>query len=394
MLSLLLVLASGASAAAGYPPAIDDPVRTGVSSPGDVAVVIDVSENTAWGRLPSARRDADVFALTAQRTLGIPEATVFALHTPSANLIRSTLRTAGGRASTSGRIWIYYTGHETVRASGEKLLLIAGDTPRDASAWGDTVLPESEIQALATLGGGELVLMVDACNPLEGRAAVPDVVSAKVQRGVYVRATSPGETAQTLAGTGHGAFSYFWLAALRGQADGEPEVTGTQRERDGVVTFGEAWTFTERRLADAGIASQTPEKALFAVTSDTFELMQCGSAGCELEPPGGVVTPTDTPPGASLKVRRGRRLIAATATTLLGGVALAAGGVVEWRMHKDYDAGLLTSDEAVSRGMTANALYVSAYTGLGTSCGLAASTLWMRPTRLGITPGLTWTVRW
>ena len=278
ILALLVMALSSVRAAV-----IDAPVATGVSRPNDAAVVIDVSDNEDWGRLPSARRDADVFALTAERTLGIPEGNVFVLHDPSANTIRATLRTAASRVGPAGRVWVHYGGHGTVRASGQNLLLIAADTPRESEAWGDTVLTEVEIQSLATAGGAELVLTVDACNPTEARAAVPDRVSAKVSRGVYVRSTSPGQTAQALRGTGHGAFSYFWLGAMRGWADGEPEVTGTPRVPDGVVTLREAQMYTKARLDGAGLREQTPEVARFAVTSDDFKLVQCGSAGCERE---------------------------------------------------------------------------------------------------------------
>jgi hypothetical protein len=67
-------------------------------------------------------------------------------------------------------------------------------------------------------------------------------------------AAGPDQLARPLPGTGHGAFTYFWVGAGRGWADGQLD-----GKKDGEITAEEAHEYITESLAAMGITAQTPQ---------------------------------------------------------------------------------------------------------------------------------------
>jgi formylglycine-generating enzyme required for sulfatase activity len=160
---------------------------------------------------------------------------------------------------------VYFAGHGAMEPNGSRRLLLGRDASTDPEAFARFAVAVDDVRSWATSGGGDVMLVVDACYNGGGRTGEGvltggrrNVVPAyEVQSGAHATewaATAPAELSAPLTAVSHGAFTYFAVGALRGWADGE--VDGT---RDGNVTAEEANKYVVRALRAVQTQGQTPQ---------------------------------------------------------------------------------------------------------------------------------------
>ena len=248
-------------------PELAEPALTGQSAPKDAAVVIGVEDYTYVPDVPYARRDAEAFETFVRYTRGVPLERIRVLKDARAYEIEETLRAAGAQVGPGGTVWVYFAGHGSMDPNGSRRLLLGGDAATDPKAFARFAVAVDDVQTWATAGGGQAVLVIDACYNGGGRTpatdltagrrfAVPTYALAPGRTTTEWAATAPTELAAPLEPARHGAFTYFAVGALRGWADGE--LSG---KRDGTVTADEAQAYVARALRTVQSDGQTPQLA-------------------------------------------------------------------------------------------------------------------------------------
>ena len=246
-------------------PDLQEPAPTGQRSPQDFAVVIGVEDYSDVPDVPFAKRDALAFETWAMSTRGIPEARVRRLLDARAYEIESALDEAGKSVGKGGRVWVYFAGHGAMDPGGTRRLLLGRDAATDPGAFARFAVSVDDVQRRAGAGGGEVLMVLDACYNGGGRAgegsltagkrlAVPTSLLTPTAGSVEWAATGPQEMSGPLPAAQQGLFTYFAVGALRGWADGE--VDGT---RDGMVTGEEAQRYVRRVLGTVQGGNQTPQ---------------------------------------------------------------------------------------------------------------------------------------
>jgi formylglycine-generating enzyme required for sulfatase activity len=260
---LVLVAALAFPALAAELPSIDRPLRTGRSATGDAAVVIGVEDYVYLPQASYASQDAQAMYDFLVYTRGVPSSRVALLQGgTSRRKIIEAVTTAGKQVGAGGTVWVYFAGHGSASPSTRERLILPENTLADAGDFDEQGVRLAELQRLAGSGGGEVLLITDACFTgagraggtllSDGRAWVPPQATA-VGRSVQWDAAQANQVAGPLAAARHGAFTYFAIGAMRGWADGQ--VTG---ERDGVVTSEEAHLYVREALRAVGIRDQAP----------------------------------------------------------------------------------------------------------------------------------------
>jgi len=247
-------------------PAIDGRLVTGTSSRSDFAVVVGLEDYAFLPDVPFGNRDADAFESWALYTRGIPKSRIKRLtagRDGSREHLLKAVEAAGKATGDGGTVWVYYAGHGAMSPSSGERLLLGDDARADMVSFESRGVEVSELEALATAGGGRAMTLIDACFTAAGRDGAALIADARFAIPTYVasvdggvaqwNAVSAAEVAKPLAGAEHGAFTYFAIGALRGWADGEFD-----GKRDGRVTAGEANAFVVRALKAAGHTGQTP----------------------------------------------------------------------------------------------------------------------------------------
>ncbi len=258
----LLLLVPGV-AIPGELPSIDSPLRTGLKSTSDAAVVIGVEDYAFLPDAPYAARDAQAFYDFLLYTRGVPSSRVYLLPASSGRAaILEAVAEAGEMVGPGGTAWVYFAGHGAASPSTRERMLLPVNTLANEQGFDEAGVLVKELQGLATGGGGEAIVVTDACFTgagrdggfllAGGRSWVPPVATAAGQAAQW-DAVIENQVARPLDGARHGAFTYFAVGALRGWADGQ--VSG---ERDGVVTAEEANLFVQEALRSVGMRSQTP----------------------------------------------------------------------------------------------------------------------------------------
>jgi uncharacterized caspase-like protein len=261
--SLLLLAALAFPALAAELPSIDTPLRTGLSAKGDAAVVIGVEDYVYLPQATYASQDAHSMYDFLVYTRGVPSSRVALLQGgTSRRKIIEAVTTAGKQVGAGGTVWVYFAGHGSASPSTRERLILPENTLADAGDFDEQGVRLAELQRLAGSGGGEVMLITDACFTgagraggtllSDGRAWVPPQATA-VGRSVQWDAAQANQVAGPLGAARHGAFTYFAIGAMRGWADGQ--VTG---ERDGVVTSEEAQLYVQEALRAVGIRDQAP----------------------------------------------------------------------------------------------------------------------------------------
>jgi hypothetical protein len=255
--------AAVARAAPSPLPSIDGRLPSGVRSSADAAVVIGLEDYAFVPDVPYARRDAEAFATFLLYTRGVPQDRIRTLSAGSVEQIRAAVRDAGAQVGAGGTVWIYFAGHGAASiAKGERVLL--GDDVRpDPVAFDARTLPVTEVESLASAGGGKALLVLDTCYAGAGRNgqtllagrrfAVPTYAVPPSGSAAQWLAVAPDELSGPLEEVQHGAFTYLALGALRGWADGELD-----GRADGAVTAEEAQAFVGRGLRTLQVHDQHP----------------------------------------------------------------------------------------------------------------------------------------
>lgn len=258
------LLASRPALAVDLPNLDGVPIKTGAASANDAAIVIGIEDYLRVPDVPGATADAKLVRDFLVYTRGIPPARVRMLTTgTSREVMLGALQDMGGQVGPGGTLWFYFAGHGGASPSGERLLL-GDDVPSVPEALQARSVLMSEVKKYAVSGGGQLMVVVDACfngstrtggSVIESgtRFVVPQA-AVVAQKGIAEwSAASPQQLARPLPNGGHGAFTYFWVGSGRGWADGQLD-----GKRDGNVTAEEAHEYIAQALASVGITQQTP----------------------------------------------------------------------------------------------------------------------------------------
>ena len=174
--------------------------------------------------------------------------------------VRSVLQTfERGRAGKNDTVLLFFAGHGTVEVPGSKsAFVVTHDTdPQDLSSTG---LPMAEIQELIQklTQVGRVIALVDVCRS----GTIGTIRSTTVNSAVERLGESDGELFGLMAsrpkevsyegpqfGGGHGAFSYYLLKALKGDAD---------TNKDAVVNVNELIEYVRTNVATGTGDKQHP----------------------------------------------------------------------------------------------------------------------------------------
>lgn len=259
MLPLLLACALARAQA----PAVDTPYRVGVSSPQDGALVIGVERYLRLPAVPYAARDAQVFYDLMVSTRGIPADRVRLLTADaSRERIDEALVDLGRRVGPGGTAWVYFAGHGSATLDTGEPLLLGDDVAATPESFTERGIPVAEAALTAGKGGGDVILVVDACFGGVGRTreallasarfAVPSYSSSSPRTLTWL-AAGPNEASVSADAIRHGVFTFLATGALRGWADGEKD-----GKKDGMVTAEEARLYVQRALSAAQVVDQHP----------------------------------------------------------------------------------------------------------------------------------------
>lgn len=273
-----------AVAAALAAPSFDEPVRSGVTAPGDAALLVGIEDYAFLPDVPHVRRDLAAMSDLLVYTRGIPPEHVVRLDGASVEQMRAGLRRALDARAPDGILWVYFAGHGAADPASGQLLLVGDDARPDPDVFTARSLPVDAL--LSELPDGSVV-MLDTCWAGAARgdgALVPDsrfavptyAIEAPPEVTLWT-AASPSQVAGAYVPARHGAFTYFAVGALRGWADGE--LTGTP---DGQVDLNEASAFMSRALAAVGMTHQTPALSGPTVTRLTSGRLEEGPRLAEL----------------------------------------------------------------------------------------------------------------
>jgi formylglycine-generating enzyme required for sulfatase activity len=160
----------------------------------------------------------------------------------------------GNRVTADDSVLIFYSGHGALGNAGEAYWVTYDADPEDLAS---SALSNKEIvSAIASLPAKRKITLIDSCfseaTAKRYRALVPTNVFDQFRGTGVVTITASTGQQKSVEVSGHGAFTYHLLDALRGKAD---------TNDNGVVELDEIWTYLNERVqktaADAG-NRQTP----------------------------------------------------------------------------------------------------------------------------------------
>lgn len=173
------------------------------------------------------------------------------------------LRSKAGKADT---VVILLAGHGTVEAQGEKgaYIVTYDSDPEDLK---DTALAVPELQKLfqeQLQNVGRVVIFVDVCNAgtvgiIKGKNSINQQIEQQLGEAegslTGLLAAGPKESSFESPdyGGGHGAFTYFVMKGLGGEAD-------TEGNRDGIVDARELFDYVYRQVEKATSDKQHPRE--------------------------------------------------------------------------------------------------------------------------------------
>jgi hypothetical protein len=196
--------------------------------------------------LQFADRDAQSFAdfLRTPRGGGLPAEDMYVLTNEQATSagIRNALNAVLTVAGRSDTFILYFSGH-TAQQGQANQFLVTYDS--DAQDFGATAIPESDVvTALKRSHAGRILVFVDSDH-------ADTFTNIGDGRFFILTATGPGQTAYESAnfGGGHGAFTYFLLRALNGDAD-----AGNNR----LISIDEIYRYVFTQVRNATSGKQIP----------------------------------------------------------------------------------------------------------------------------------------
>ena len=244
-------------------PSFGEPVRSGMQSPHDAAVVVGLEDYPFLGTdVPYAGRDAEAFRDLLVYTRGVPQGNVQVLTSGSREQILEAVDRAA-REGKDGTVWLYFAGHGAAHPDTGERLLLGDDVRPTVSAFAARGAGVDELAQRLTAHGATAQLVLDACYTGASRSGgsiaggtrfvVPTYAVEEQAQVAQWNAAAPDQVSHPLDEAQHGAFTYFAIGAMRGWADGE--LSG---KPDGVVTSDEAAAYVHRALRGSGINDQAP----------------------------------------------------------------------------------------------------------------------------------------
>ncbi len=343
-------------------PDIDEPVPTDAAHPDDAAVVIGIEDYFLLPDVPHAARDAAAVEGFLRTTRGVPASRIRVLGKgANREQILDAVTTQGKAVGPEGTLWVYFAGHGAADpATGERILLGA-DAQADQVSFQARAVPVTELEALATAGGGHALFVLDTCysgrtrgggDLVEGkRFAVPSYATEANPALTRWVAAGPTEWSSPLPEARHGAFTYALLGALRGWGDADG---------DGQVTSREAQNYVASALKELQITDQRPRlvgdglRVLSTATEPAPDLSEPAAVlGVLVGGVGGLgmatprVARVEAGPSVDLSQRGPyKQVYRPKIGTLIWGLGLTAvGGFVAQQTYSNFQAG-----EAETRG--------------------------------------------
>lgn len=238
------------------------PVRSDADHSKDSAVIIGIEDYAFLPDVPYANNDADAFYDLMVYTRRIPSERIQKVQNANLEKMKAAVERAGKETKAGGVVWIFYAGHGAASSTDSARMFVGVDAQTDIATFNSRSIKVDELTRLATAGGGQVMLMVDACYTGAGRTgatliegsryAVP-VSALSTPRVQEWAATSEGQIAMPLDSMQHGAFTYFTIAAMRGAADGEMD-----GKKDGNISVEEMKLWVNRKLRETQTVEQTP----------------------------------------------------------------------------------------------------------------------------------------
>lgn len=250
-----LLLAAPLAAAEG-PPSVDAIIKLQGGSGRDAAILIG---NEAYAALPQATY-ASGDARTMQQFLlggmGLSKSRVTFQENLTANQILDGVKRAASKVKRNGTLWIYYAGHGTTVGDGHERALLGIDASTGAFDKSSVTL-DSVIAATSRAKAARIFFVVDAGFGGEGRDGLELLPNQRTEvapmaptdnnRVMLWVADQSTRTVAAYADGRHGLFTWLFMGAMRGWADGA--LTGG--ERDGRINVEEAQyyvTWSGRRM--------------------------------------------------------------------------------------------------------------------------------------------------
>jgi hypothetical protein len=121
------------STALAAPPSIDEPLRTGLRSDLDAAVVVGIEDYAFTPDVPHARADAEAVRRWLLYTRGVPQAAIEALTDTSREQILAAVERGRARVKPGGTLWVYVAGHGAASTrDGQRMVLGVDVMPSSA----------------------------------------------------------------------------------------------------------------------------------------------------------------------------------------------------------------------------------------------------------------------
>lgn len=251
LLAVIFVVLESAFAAErgiGSPITVDETKSNNTAGGSKWAVVIGVGtyDDPLLSELPLAVNDAKAVAQTLTSVPdGFPADNVILLATgeskdraPTRANMKRFLKSYFDLAETNDTFLVYFAGHGITTAE-DKLCLMTQDAAYADPAF--TAFPFSELKAmLDACAAKRKILIMDACHAGKGRSdyVQSDAAIRQMQDAeglVILSSCDAKERSFEMEDKGHGAFTYYLLEGLRGEAD---------ENKDGYVSASEMGEYT------------------------------------------------------------------------------------------------------------------------------------------------------
>jgi len=242
------------SALASAPPDIKPPVAAKQKNSKDAAVIIG---NENYRRLPQAiyaQNDALGVVNFLKSTRKVSSWKTIHLKNADADKINAAIKKRSRYISKKGTLWIYFAGHGYTDRDGNRYLLPIDATRSEPK---ENAIELNDLMARASKRGNRVVLIVDAGFGDAGRDGLPVLdlkktympyeVAYNNPKQIFWMADTKGRSNPSFVAAQHGLFTYLFLGAMQGWADGE-----LNNEKDGVITLGEAQGYVAHKMLQLG----------------------------------------------------------------------------------------------------------------------------------------------
>lgn len=175
--------------------------------------------------------------------------------------VRSALKELANRSQPEDTVLVYFSSHG-IQQDDNKAYWVLHDTRIDTATYNqrqlrilpETALGQGEISGLLSrLKAGKQVVFVDCCfsaatviSTLRNQAFTSPRIhnpfdGFKGKGRIFVTASKGAQPSVEIPSLGHGAFTYYLLKGLKGQAD---------ENGDNVVDLWEIWEFLDKKVTD------------------------------------------------------------------------------------------------------------------------------------------------